>query len=316
MPISTSSNKVIGITLGDPAGIGPEVLAKSLANPRLRNTAQFILIGDSTVLNRYLKKIPRHCRLIDLKNISPTQYRCGQPSKHSAQASLDYLNRAIELSKAKQIDALVTAPVCKEAICSLGIRFSGHTEFLAESFGIKKVGMMFVTKTLKTVITTRHIPLNQVSHHVTKDLVGATISLTDKALKQYFRMPRPHIAVCGLNPHAGEGGTIGKEEIQTIIPAIQKAQRQHIHVNGPYSADTIFLPENSKKFDGIIAMYHDQGLIALKSLGFQNLVNLTLGLPFVRTSPAHGTAFDIAGKNKADPDSMTAAILLACQLAI
>lgn len=315
MPISTSSNKAIGITLGDPAGIGPEVIARALVEPTIHRLSQFVLIGDSTVLNRYLQKIPPHCRMIDLKNISPAKWCCGQPSRHSAQASLDYLQCAIELLKAKHIDALVTAPVCKEAIGSLGVRFSGHTEYLAESFGVKKVGMMFVTTTLKTVIATRHIPLKQVSRQITPELILETILLTQKALKRYFKIRHPQIAVCGLNPHAGEKGTMGTEEVTTIIPAIKKAQRRDIRVSGPYSADTIFYSQNSKNFNAIIALYHDQGLIALKTLAFRDLVNLTIGLPFVRTSPAHGTAFDIAGKNRADPASMKAAITLACQLA-
>jgi len=300
--------------MGDPAGIGPEIIALCLAQPAILKLAQFFIIGDGQILNRYLKRFPKNCRLLDLKNVSPAHYQSGRPSPHCARAALDYLNCAIKFLQAKQIDALVTAPVSKETIHSLGVRFPGHTEYLAESFGIKNIGMMFVTKTLKTVIATRHIPLTHVSRSLTPKLIGETIYLTDKSLKQYFKMRRPHIAVCGLNPHAGEGGTIGKEEITTIIPAIQKAQRQHIHVSGPFSADTIFFPENSKKFDCIIALYHDQGLIAPKSLEFRNLVNLTLGLPFVRTSPAHGTAFDIAGKKKADPSSMAAAITLACRL--
>jgi len=173
---------------------------------------------------------------------------------------------------------------------------------------------MFVADKLKTVLATRHIPLSRVSKKITPALLTEVIHLAAVALQNYFKIKNPAIAVCGLNPHAGENGEMGKEEIQTIIPALQKIKRNGIDVRGPFSADTLFYPPISQKYDAIISMYHDQGLIAIKSLYFKNLVNLTIGLPFVRTSPAHGTAFDIAGKNKADPSSMQAAIKLALQL--
>jgi 4-hydroxythreonine-4-phosphate dehydrogenase len=194
------------------------------------------------------------------------------------------------------------------------MQFPGHTEYLARAFDAKRVGMMFVSNRLKTIIVTRHIPLRRVHLNVTTKNVFDTICLAEKALKQHFRIRRPKLAVCGLNPHAGEKGEIGDEEITQIIPAIRKAKQKNIIVTGPLPADTLFAPERSNKYDAIIAMYHDQGLIPIKTLYFSELVNLTVGLPFIRTSPAHGTAFDIAGKNKADPSSMAAAIKLAAEL--
>ena len=301
----------IGITLGDPAGIGPEVVAKSLMKPAIRKLADFVLIGDAVIYRRYSSRHFTNCSFVDLNKASPKNIRLGHPNSHSAIASLFYLERAVHLLKQKEITALVTAPVCKEAITALGKDFHGHTEFLADAFQVKNYDMMFVTKTLRTVIVTRHLALKDVSKALTKDKVFQTIKLANRALKQYFRIKNPRLAVAGINPHAGEGGTIGKEELTTIIPAIQNAKAKGIRVIGPLPADTLFTPMVTKNYDCIIAMYHDQGLIPIKTLYFRNVVNLTIGLPFIRTSPAHGTAFNIAGKNKADPSSMMEAIRLA-----
>lgn len=306
--------KCIGITLGDPSGIGPEVVARALAKPAIRKLGTFKLIGDFTVYRKYSASVYKNCSFIDLKCIKSNQWQLGKPNNASAQSSLTALHTAVELLRTKEISALVTAPVCKEAIGRLQPSFHGHTEFLAEAFGIKKVGMMFVADKLRTIIVTRHIPLHKVSTMVTLTNVYDTIELTNQALKNIFRIKKPAIAVCGLNPHAGEGGTIGKEEITKIIPAIKKAKRRKINVQGPFAADTLFSPDVTGQFDAIVAMYHDQGLIPVKTLCFTNLVNLTIGLPFIRTSPAHGTAFNIAGKKKANPASMCEAIKLATQL--
>jgi len=208
----------------------------------------------------------------------------------------------------------VTAPVCKETICRFKPFFQGHTEFLSNAFGIKNVGMMFVAKNLRTILVTRHIPLGKVSKAINTQLVYETVSLANTTLKNQFRIKRPVIAVCGVNPHAGEGGTIGKEEINAVIPAIVKAKHNRINVQGPFAADTLFSPDISKRYDAVVAMYHDQGLIPVKTLYFTELVNLTVGLPFIRTSPAHGTAFDIAGKNRSNSSSMCEAIKLAVRL--
>ncbi len=313
MRISNSKNKRIGITIGDPCGIGPEIVAKALAQREIRHLANYTIIGDREIYRRY-GQIPNHCSLVDVSGHLPARVQFGRANRPAAKASLFYLNKAVELLKDGEISGLVTAPVCKEAIVSSGINFQGHTEYLADAFGIKKFAMMFVTKKLKTVVMTRHIPLRKIIEKITAKDVYEMIQLIAKSLKELFQIANPRIAVCGINPHAGEKGTIGNEEITKIIPAIKKAKKSGLTVWGPLAADTLFVPSVAGRYDAIIAMYHDQGLIAVKTLYFSELVNLTIGLPFIRTSPAHGTAFDIAGKSKADASSMCEAIKLAVEL--
>ena len=316
MPTLKSNNKCIGITLGDPSGIGPEVVARALAIPSIRKLGHFKLIGDYAVYRKYSSSHYKNCSFVDLKSIQSSQYRIGKPNNATAQASLNALRAAIALFKTKEISALATAPVCKEAMVRIHPSFVGHTEFLADAFGQKNVGMMFVTDQLRTIIVTRHIPIKKVSLLINSSNIYNTIVLTHQTLKNTFKIKKPIIAVCGLNPHAGEGGTIGTEEINKIIPAIKRGHRNKIDVRGPFAADTLFSPDITHKFDAIVAMYHDQGLIPVKTLYFKKLVNLTIGLPLIRTSPAHGTAFDIAGKQKADPSSMCEALKLAAQLTL
>lgn len=305
---------VVGITLGDPAGIGPEVVAKSLAKPSIRRLAHFKVIGDYGIFRSHASRCYRNCDFIDLVSSPSRKIKIGRPNPQAARASLVYLQKAVELLKTGEINALVTAPVSKEAITALGKHFHGHTEFLAQAFHIKNFEMMFVSQSLRTIVVTRHIPLQRVSQTITTAKISNTIQLANKSLKEHFKIKRPRIAVCGLNPHAGEGGSMGREEITKIIPSIHRARKNGIHVEGPFPADTLFSPPICSGYDLIIAMYHDQGLIPVKALYFSKLVNLTIGLPFIRTSPAHGTAFNIAGKNKADPSSMSEAIQLACHL--
>ncbi len=311
-----SSRKTIGITLGDPCGIGPEVTAKALTKILPRLTVDILVIGDQKVFLKYFGNRVQNPRLhfLDFKNISSEYFTPGKPHPAGARASLDYLNKAVELLKGEKITALVTAPVSKESISALGISFVGHTEFLAQAFKVKHFGMMFVTQVLKTILVTRHIPLNQVSEAINPRNIFETIDLIFSSLRDQFQIKSPRIAVCGLNPHAGEGGMIGREEKTKIIPAIKKARQAGIDVFGPLAADTLFCEPIVRSYDAAVGMYHDQGLIAIKSLYFSKVVNLTVGLPFVRTSPAHGTACDIAGKNKANPSSMLEAIKLAVQL--
>ncbi len=312
--MSRLSRKCIGITLGDPAGVGAEVVAKALAQAQVRKAAKFIIIGDACLFRRYFPVRYKNCAFVDVGCLKAGEFKAGRPSRLTGKASLAYLQRAVGLLKEGELSALVTAPVCKEAVGQTDASFHGHTEFLADAFGARDFGMMFVSGSLRVLLATRHIPLNQVSRVIDTGLVFRAIHLTDAALKKYFRLKKPLVGVCGLNPHAGEGGTIGREEIKHIIPAIKRARSEGMRVEGPFAADTIFYPGNSKRFDALVAMYHDQGLIALKTLYFRRLVNLTVGLPFVRTSPAHGTAFDLAGKNKADASSMIEAVKLAARL--
>jgi len=314
MPTLKSNNKIIGITQGDPGGIGPEVTAKALIKFKQTPSIRFMVIGDQFVYKKYNKTNRRDVDFWDAKFLSPNDWKLGRISAMNGQASLQYLTIALDLLRTKTISALVTAPVSKEGIIQTVKNFTGHTEFLARHSRSKSVGMMFVGKSLRTIIVTRHIPLKKVPADINVNNVLETILLAHRALRTQFNIDRPRIAVCGLNPHAGEGGTMGTEEITAIIPAIQKARQMKMQVAGPFAADTLFRPIKIKEYDCIVAMYHDQGLIPVKSLYFDQVVNLTVGLPFIRTSPAHGTAFDIAGKNKADPSSMLEAIKLAVQL--
>ncbi len=299
--------------MGDPAGIGPEVIAKALRRASIYQLAKFKIIGDKKIFIKYGGKNIKNCDFVDLDNIS-LKYLQHKPNLSCGKASLEYLRCAVELLKDKKIQALVTAPVSKEAISMTGVPFQGHTEYIAEAFHKRTYGMMFVSGGLKTILATRHIPLSEVSKSVNPKIIYETIHLAHGSLKNLFHIRHPKIAVCGLNPHAGEGGHIGQEETKVIIPAIQKAMKSKIHASGPYAADTLFIPRVIHRFDAVVAIYHDQGLVPLKALYFTKLVNLTVGLPFIRTSPAHGTAFDIAGQNKADPTSMAEAIKLAVRL--
>lgn len=311
MPTLKLSNNIIGITLGDPAGIGPEITYKAVRNFQKKNKkVTFKIIGDDFAFNTFgFSKLP-NCELVKLNptKIHPIKIEIGVPSIASAQASVNYLNCAVNFLKTKQINSLVTAPICKESICKINKKFQGHTEFLQEAFRIKNTGMLFVTDKMRVMIATRHMPLSKVPRSITEKLIIESVELVNTSLKQIFKIRSPKIALCGLNPHAGERGIMGTEEIKVIIPAITKLKRKRIKVSGPFPADTLFYESNSKNYDLILAMYHDQGLTPIKTLHFKNLVNLTVGLPFIRTSPAHGTAFNIAGKGIADASSMLKAI--------
>ncbi len=313
--MSRSNNKrVIVITMGDPKGIGPEIIRKALAQKSLLAQGAFIVVGDKKILGRVHSSV----RGVDV------QY------KSAGEGSLKFLDKAILLIKGGVADALVTAPLSKEAVSRYHKNFKGHTEYLAEAFEVKNFDMMFIAPDVRLTIVTRHVPLQEVPALITQKAVFDSIVLMARTLKDTFKIRDPEIAVLGLNPHAGEGGLLGSQEDKHILPAIRKAKLKGINAKGPFPADTFFafschsresgssyrtLAGARNPYDGVIAMYHDQGLAPLKGLYMQELVNFTAGLPFVRTSPAHGTAFDIAGKNKADPSSMLCALKLACQLA-
>lgn len=305
---------LIGITMGDPAGISPEIIAKALLNPSIADLATFLIIGDYRTFARYHKDPIENCGFVDLKNVPQKDFEFGKVSKAAGTASLEYLDTALSLLKAKKISALVTAPLCKEAVQLNHPSFQGHTEYLAAFFGVKDFEMMFVLDNLKVVVATRHLPIKEVPGKITIPLIEKTIRLTAESLIENFQIKDPKIAVCGLNPHAGEGGHIGHEEIDVIIPAIHQMKTKYKNIEGPFAADTLFCDFNAAKYDAIIAMYHDQGLAPIKATHLYKLVNFTIGLPIIRTSPAHGTAFDIVGKNKADPSSMYESIKLAAHL--
>ncbi len=309
--------KRILITMGDPAGIGPEVIVKALSDRRISKLAHFLVIGDFFVIDKVRKSLRSkpEISLLDLANVSTTKFAFGVEKASYGKASVDYIDRALGIIKGREADALVTAPINKSSISSAGFKdFEGHTEYLAKMTGSKEVAMMFVGENLKITLVTRHIALKDVAKAITVDSICRTIRLTHEHLKRSFGIVEPRIAVAGLNPHASDRGLFGDEEERVIIPAIRKASVEIKNIYGPLPADAVFYETLKGKFDAVVAMYHDQALAPFKTLYFNNGVNLTLGLPFIRTSPDHGTAFDIAGKRIADPTSMKEAILLACRL--
>jgi 4-hydroxythreonine-4-phosphate dehydrogenase len=312
--MSRLRTKRIGITLGDPNGIGPEITAKALRKSSLRDMAGFVIIGDRYVYEKSGGKAYRGIEFADVTALPQEKWSLGKMTRESGAASLAYLYKSAALLKSEIISGIVTAPVSKEAICSIQDNFTGHTEFYAKAFGVEHVEMMFVAGGLRMVILTRHIPLKEVPKNITFETVLRTVKLMHVALQRFYRLKKPVIALCGLNPHAGEGGKMGKEEVEQMMPAIESARKEGIDVRGPLPADTVFTKGVENRFDLIIAMYHDQGLGPIKALYFNRLVNVTVGLPIIRTSPAHGTAYNIAGQNKADPSSMTEAIRVAVEL--
>lgn len=317
MPTSRSNRPTVLVTIGDPAGIGPEVTLKALASHQVSRLADFFVIGDRFVIDRIKSDmgLKLNVPLLDLSNVPKANFPYGKAKPRLAKASIEYVDKALELLKDKKADALVTAPVNKASVNAARIsNFKGHTEYLANKTGTSDYAMMFVGKDLKVVLATRHISLKDVFRHLSIGAVYKAIRLTHKYLKRYFGIKYPKIGVASLNPHAGEDGLFGNEERKIIIPAIDKAQRDTKGISGPISPDVIFYEAFHKKFDAVISMYHDQGLAPFKLIYFKDGVNLTLGLPFVRTSPDHGTAYPIAGRGIADPASMIEAIALACRL--
>ncbi len=319
--------------MGDPLGIGAETIVKALADADLRRSARFVIFGFLEQLaytadllevdlqpfrlhHEDIRRFPEDIVVLDYDEFDmPASMERG-PSKIGGQASMAFCEDAIDAFKSGYIDALVTAPISKTSWELAGYKkYPGHTELLAEKFKIKHFAMMFVAPQLKVVLATIHEGLFEVRNKFTIGCVFNPIELADKALREWFGVQHPRIGVCGLNPHAGEEGRFGDEEQRVIAPAILMAGENGINVTGPFPADTIFLKALDGKFDAVVAMYHDQGLIPIKLLAWREAVNLTLGLPIIRTSPDHGTAFDIAGKNKADAGSMTEAIKLAVRLA-
>lgn len=312
MSRSKKTNKRLAVTLGDPSGIGPEVIASSLLQIK-RSACEIVLIGDRDVFRRYWKKREMPS-FVHVKKDERIVHIPGKPTPVSGEDSLLYLNKFVELYKIGAVDALVTGPVSKESISFCVKDFRGHTTFLANAFSKKKVEMLFVADDVRMVLVTRHISLKDVPLSISSKKVASVIRSAHDFLERYSRLKNIRVAVCGLNPHAGEGGHIGREEIDHIIPALKNLRKSGMHIEGPFPADTIFERHTLKKFDLIVSMYHDQSLPVLKALYFDRLVNVTTGLPFIRTSPAHGTAFHIAGKNIADNGSMRAAIELAGRL--
>ena len=324
----------IAITMGEPAGIGPEVIVKALADPVLRHKARYVIYGLNELLayaadlaefdvfwwrdhfNGRLRAYPHDVVVVDYDQYSMLSNALRNPSKAGGEASMKFCLDAIEAANQGIVDAVVTAPIAKESWKLAGYGYPGHTELFAEKTGARQYAMMFVGGPFKVVLATVHLQLMALWNKLNIGAVFQPIELVNKALIEWFDIPKPRIAVAGVNPHASENGQFGDEEERIISPAILMARDQGIDVSGPYPGDTVFLAARDGRFDAVVAMYHDQGLIPVKLLAFDRAVNLTIGLPIIRTSPDHGTAFDIVGRNRANPGSMRAAIELAIQLAI
>jgi len=328
---SIREQPVIGITMGDPLGIGPEVLVKALMEPAIRRAAKFIIFGMNEQLvyvadkaelepfwgrhqhEKISRDYPFKVVVADYDEYSVPPWMKG-PSRIGGKTSTRFCLDAIEAAKAGIIDAIVTAPISKTSWKMAGVKWPGHTEMLASRCKSKRKVMMFVAGPLKVALATIHEALFDVRHKFTIGCVFEPIDLLNTALKEYFDLPEPRIGVAALNPHAGENGQFGDEEERIISPAIMLAQEQGIKCYGPFPADTLFLQTVRGEFDAAVAMYHDQGMIPVKLLAFESAVNVTIGIPIIRTSPAHGTAFDIAGRNRANPSSMKSAIKTAIHM--
>lgn len=303
--------------MGDVAGIGPEITAKALVHLRDRKDFVPVVFGDEKVFAHANKtrEVPASMEFVGLTDVGPETMHRGAPSPEAGEAAVKYLTTAIEHAMEGRIDAIVTAPISKQSMHMAGYAWPGHTELLKEKTGAQNVAMMFDGGDYKLVLATIHVRLMEVAGMITKKRVLDTLRLTHDSLVGVYGFDSPSIAVAALNPHAGEGGAFGDEETRCIKPAVEEARTLGIDAHGPYPADTLFYKASRGDWDVVIAMYHDQGLTPYKTLYFERGVNITLGLPFVRTSPDHGTAFDIAWEGTADPRSMIRAIELALDYA-
>jgi 4-hydroxythreonine-4-phosphate dehydrogenase len=285
----------VGVTVGDPAGIGPEIARKAASDVRVSSICDVVLYGPSSDAE-----------------LKPFQQ--GRVSGKAGRAAYDAIVAATTDAQARRIDAITTAPINKEAFAAAGLPWRGHTDLLAHLTGSPRVAMLFYAEALRVVLATVHIPIVEVPRALTREVIEGTVDLAARELPR-FGLPDPRIAVAGLNPHAGEHGVIGREDDEVIAPAVAALKARGINAAGPFPADTIFVRAMRGEFDAVVACYHDQGLIPIKLVAFGQAVNVTLGLPIVRTSVDHGTAFDIAGKGVADPSSLIEAIRLAARLA-
>ena len=320
-----NQNQIILITPGEPGGVGPDI---TLDIFQQEWDAKLVVIADPDLLKQRAQKLNRSVKIIEIESLDKlsdsdatdtiqvlpvrlkTDVECGILQKENSAYVIECLTLAEELCRTKQCSALVTGPVHKGIINDAGIRFTGHTEFLASPSNSKPV-MMLATQSLRVALATTHLPLRNVSDAITKDLLLTVISTLNHFLIDNCNLTKPNICVCGLNPHAGEDGHLGTEELDTIIPAINESRQNGIQLSNPMPADTAFTTNNLDQFDAVLAMYHDQGLPVLKHQGFGEAVNITLGLPFIRTSVDHGTALELAGTGKAKSNSLKSAITMA-----
>jgi 4-hydroxythreonine-4-phosphate dehydrogenase len=326
----TRADKPLALTLGDPAGIGPDITLLAWQARRSTSIPPFVLLGDPGVLAERARTLGLAVRIEQVGDVAaaPSLFAdalpvlplpgaepvvAGNPDPANAPIIRQSIERSVELVQSGVASAVVTNPISKATLARAGFGFPGHTEFLAALAGREAIDavMMLVGEDLKVVPVTIHLPLKDVIGALSTQRILKTIEITARDVARYFGVARPRIAVTGLNPHAGEDGTMGREEIEMIVPAIEAARQQGLDVSGPYPADTLFHADARKTYDVAVAMYHDQALIPVKTLAFDTGVNVTLGLPFVRTSPDHGTAFPLAGTGRASPLSLIEALRLA-----
>jgi len=324
MSTSTHFKPVIGVSIGDINGIGTELVIRSFSDSRILDVCTPVIFASNKLINFYRKSMPEvHFNYQTVREegrFNPKQVNVvncweedititpGQLTEVGGQYAVKSLEAAVQALKNKQIDGLVTAPIHKKNVQSEQFHYNGHTPYLKAAFEAKDVLMFMTAENIRVGLVTEHVPVNEVSRHITKEAIISKLNLMRESLIRDFGIDKPRIAVLGLNPHAGDEGLIGNEEETVIKPAIKELKQHHTLVFGPYPADAFFARGQHEKFDGVLAMYHDQGLIPFKSLAIGEGVNFTAGLPIVRTSPDHGTAFDIAGKNKADHSSFLAAV--------
>ena len=327
--------KIILISSGDPSSIAPEITIKALQSSKINKNIFPVIVTDPQLIQNYNDIIIDNWKINEIKDQSNfTDYkvnyfniisipindivRLGKPSIVNCEFIKSSILKCMELESKTSVSAIVTNPINKKIMYKSGFKYAGHTEFLASHSKINtQPVMMLVAQDLKTVPLTIHVPISEVSGLISKELIIKTVKIVAKDLTEYFGINKPKIFITGLNPHAGENGEIGSEEQNIIIPAIRKIKNSNgFEIQGPFSADTLFSSEARKTYDVVICMYHDQALIPIKTIDFNNGVNVTLGLDFIRTSPDHGTGFDIAGKNNASPDSLIAAINLAYSMSV
>jgi 4-hydroxythreonine-4-phosphate dehydrogenase len=326
----TDKRPVLAITMGDPAGIGPEVIVKALDHAQVWDVCRPLVVGDARWLAEAARMVgtERPVRplqevfeaggadsldVLDLANLDAGKLVRGRVSPEAGQAAYEYIQQAVRLALAGEVDGVVTAPINKEALHAAAVPFAGHTEMLAALCEAKDVAMMLVADRLRVSHVSTHVSLRRAVERVTPERITRVVDLTHAALAR-TGLVAPRIAVAGLNPHAGEGGLFGVEEMEIIGPAVEAMRAEDMDVSGPYPPDSVFLRASQGEFDAVIAMYHDQGHIPIKLLGFYEGVNVTLGLPIIRTSVDHGTAFDIVGTGRADERSLVAALRLAAQM--
>jgi 4-hydroxythreonine-4-phosphate dehydrogenase len=316
--------------MGDPAGVGPEVIVKALECPEVWDVCRPVVVGDARWLEEAGRIVGTHrsvravdamgqagsgesVDVLDLANVDADRLERGQVSPEAGQAAYEYIQRAVRLALEGEAAGVVTAPINKEALHAAGVPYAGHTEMLAALCGVKDVAMLLVSGKLRVSHVSTHVSLRQAVERVNVERIMQVVGLTHEALRR-TGLATPRIALAGLNPHAGEGGLFGNEESDIISPAVEAARAEGMDVAGPYPPDSVFLRASQGEFDAVVAMYHDQGHIPIKLLGFYEGVNVTLGLPIVRTSVDHGTAFDIVGTGRADERSLVAALRLAAQM--